>query len=194
MRFHTDNSFLMRYYNNPGGVISKAAYSITGDLGFEWGGGVTPFGSIDANLTTSGQSASGGQNFISGMAYNRIWFLNDVFGWTVGGGFMHNPGRYLVLPAPGNANPVTGGFPFTLNPGDSFDAWDASTALQYMPDPYVTWGIEFVHRHANVPYFAGSGGVTSATGTWPGGGFDPSYKPDLVQTENRLILYMLVRL
>jgi hypothetical protein len=193
LRFHTDNSFLHRYYNNPGGVLSKAAFSITGDLGFESGGGVTPFGHIDASLTTSGQAADTGQNFISGMAYHRLWFFDDLFGWTVGGGYMHNPGRYLVLAPTGNANPVTGGFPFTLNPGDTFNAWDISTALQYMPHQFSTWGIEFVHRHSSVPYFAGGGGVTSATGTWPGGGFDPTYKPDLVQTENRLIFYMLVR-
>jgi len=43
------------------------------------------------------------QNFISGMFYNRLWFTDEQFGWTFGGGFMHNPGRYLVLTPTGVA-------------------------------------------------------------------------------------------
>jgi len=99
-----------------------------------------------------------------------------------------------VLPPTVNANPVNGASPFTMNPGHPFEAWDTSTGIQYMPGPYSTWGVEFAHRHASVPYFAGPGGVTSATGTWPGGGFDPSYVPDLVPTENRVIFYLLFRM
>ena len=55
-------------------------------------------------------------------------------GWTVGGGFMHNPGRYLVLPPTGAANPFNAlnTHAFTLNAGDQFDAWDASTTLQIL--------------------------------------------------------------
>ena len=194
VRFHSDNSFLMRYYVNPGGFATRAALSLTADIGFENGGGVTPFGNIASNVTTNGKPATGGQNFLSWMLYNRIWFT-DIFAWTIGGGMMHNPGRYLVLPPTGGASPYNGGqYAFTMNPGDPFDAWDFSTGIQYMPSEYITWGAEYVHRHASVPYFAGPGGVTSATGTWPGGGFDPTYKPDLVQTEDRLIFYMLFRM
>jgi hypothetical protein len=185
LRFHSDNSLLIRYFNMPGrSLVTKAAFSLTGDLGFESGAGVSPFG----------ESHLPAQNFIAGMLYHRLWFLEDHVGWTVGGGVMHNPGRYLVLPPTGNANPLTGGFPFTMNPGDPFNAWDLSTAIQYMPDEYSTWGIELVRRSASVPYFAGPGGVTSATGTWPGGGFDPSYRPDLRTTETRIIASMLFRM
>jgi hypothetical protein len=183
IRVHSDNSFLFRYYNNPGGRISKAAFSVTGDLGFESGAGVTPFG------------GDGGpaQNFISGMVYHRIWFLNDLLGWTVGTGRMHNPGRYLVLLPTGVAATT-----FTQNAGDVFDAWDAQTNIQYMPNEYVTWGIELVHREANVPYFAGHGGVTSPNGYNPPlapPGFDPTtFQPDLVKSETRLIFSLIFRM
>src|ERR1700740_3151451 len=41
-RFHSDNSLLVRYYNNKKSTgISQAAFSLTGDLGFETGGGVS---------------------------------------------------------------------------------------------------------------------------------------------------------
>ena len=31
------------------------------------------------------------------MFYNRLWFDNDKYGLTIGGGQINNPGRYLVL-------------------------------------------------------------------------------------------------
>ena len=179
LRFHSDNSFLLRYYQNRGGLLSKAAFSVTGDLGFESGGGVTPFGG----------NAGPAQNFISGMAYHRLWFFNDLLGWTVGGGAMHNPGRYLVLLPTGNAATT-----FTANPGDKFDAWDFSTSIQYMPNEFSTWSIEAVHRAANVPYFAGRGGVTSSNGYNPPLGDPTGFVPDLQKSETRIILSLLFRM
>src|SRR5262249_642771 len=44
LRFHSDNSFLARYYNSPKSFLDRAAFSITADFGFENGQGVTPFG------------------------------------------------------------------------------------------------------------------------------------------------------
>ena len=77
--------------------ITRAAFSVTGDIGFENGGGVTPFG--------NGKTGAPAQNFISGMVYNRLWF-GEHFAWTIGGGYMHNPGRYLVLAPTGDASPI----------------------------------------------------------------------------------------
>lgn len=199
VRFHSDNSVLVRYYKNPSAFISQAAFSITGDIGFEQGGGVSGFSG------RGGGTLPGGQNFVSGMAYNRVWFMNNLFAWTVGGGFMHNPGRYLVLLPTGVANSA-----FTANPGDLFDAWDCSTNIQYMPNQYSTWVLEVVHREANVPYFAGPGGVTSPNGYKsapelnppPGSGPGslavvpgaPDFQPDLRREETRIILALLFRM
>jgi hypothetical protein len=207
VRFHSDNSLLIRYYNSPGKLLHRAAFSITGDLGVESGAGVTPFGGAGgpncrANALATGRDPAGlkdcTQNFIAAMAYNRLWFANDLIGWTFGGGFMHNPGRYLVLPPTGAANPFNAlnTNMFTMNPGDKFDAWDASTTLQIMPSEYITWSVELVYRHANVPYFAGRGGVTSATGYYPANiqsYGDPNFVPDLRKDETRINLAMLVR-
>ncbi|PZF73861.1 outer membrane beta-barrel protein [Taibaiella soli] len=192
-RFHSDNSFLYRYYNNPTSKgITKMAFSLTGDIGFENGGGVTAFG------------GSGGpaQNFVSGMFYNRIWFAKSKLAWTIGGGVMTNPGRYLVLLPTGDASPLPnpndptqtiGTHPFTANPGDKFTGWDASTNIDWMPNQSITFRAEYVHREANVPYFAGAGGVTSPTGytTTP---LPADWKPDLVKSESRLIFAVLFRL
>lgn len=194
-RFHSDNSFLLRYYNNPtSSGISRMAFSLTGDIGFEKGGGVNGF----KDDAVKGPK----QYFASAMFYNRIWFNKNKFAWTVGGGIMNNPGRYLVLyptgqasplPNPNNPTQTEGAFPFSANPGDAFKGWDFSTNVDYMPNQSLTIRAEVVNRNTNVPYFAGAGGVTSQTGysTAP---LDPAWRPDLVKSETRIILAALFRL
>lgn len=193
-RFHSDNSFLLRYYKSTASKgISQMAFSLTGDIGFENGGGVKAF---------SGDSATPSQYFLSAMFYNRIWFHKNKFAWTIGGGLMTNPGRYLVLYPTGDASPLPnpynptqtiGTHPFSANPGDQFKGWDCSTNFDWMPNQSLTVRIEYVHRHASVPYFAGRGGVTSPTGytTTP---IPAGWAPDLVNTEDRLIFALLFRL
>ena len=195
-RFHSDNSVLWRYYNNPNSNgITKMAFSLTADIGFEKGGGVNGF--------TDGDTIQGpAQYFASAMIYNRIWFAKNKFAWTIGGGWMKNPGRYLVLYPTGQASPLpsatnptqtAGAFPFSANPGDQFEGWDFSTNIDYMPTQNLTFRLEYVHREANVPYFAGKGGVTSQTG-YTVTALDPAWRPDLVKAEDRLILVLLFRL
>jgi len=194
IRFHSDNSLLVRYFNQPSAKgISKAAFSSTFDLGFESGDGVGGF---------NGTAANPSQYFVSGMVYNRVWFNKNKMAWTIGGGYMTNPGRYLVLyptgdasplPNPSNPTQTQGTHPFSANPGDEFKGWDCSTNFDFMPNQSITFRAEFVHRESSVPYFAGSGGVTSPTGytTTP---LPSDWKPDLVKMENRIIFAVLFRI
>ncbi len=195
-RFHSDNSLLLRYYNNPSSNgITKAAFSLTADVGYEKGGGVNGFKNGDS---TKGPA----QYFASAMFYNRVWFAKNKMAWTVGGGVMTNPGRYLVLyptgqasplPNPNNPTQTEGAFPFSANPGDQFKGWDLSTNIDFMPNQSLTFRAEVVTRHSTVPYFAGKGGVTSQTGysTTP---LDPTWRPDLVKDETRVLFAVLFRL
>ncbi len=195
-RFHSDNSFLLRYFNRPDAKgISRIAFSLTTDFGFEKGGGV--------NGVKNGDSIQGpAQYFASVMFYHRTWFAKNKLAWTIGGGLMTNPGRYLVLYPTGQASPLPdptdptrteGAFPFSANPGDMFSGWDCSSNIDYMPNQSITFRAEFVYRNSSVPYFAGRGGVTSQTGysTTP---LDPAWRPDLVKSESRLIFVMLFRI
>jgi hypothetical protein len=126
-RIHSDDSYEYRYLNRKHGFVTKAAFSFTGDFGFENGDGVTPFGK-GVKGTPSYLPA---QNFISGMLYNRLWFgEKQKFAWTVGGGYMHNPGQYLVLAPTGYADTL---FQKQTGPGSTFDAWDYSTSVDYFP-------------------------------------------------------------
>jgi hypothetical protein len=194
VRYHTDDSIEIKYYDKPENFISKMAFSLTGDLGCEHGGGV----SCDTN------SAKGPkQDFLGFMFYNRWWFDRDKFGLTVGGGKINNPGRYLVLLPPINGATAASGTPyFTENPGDPFKALDASATVDYMPSQYITFRWEFDHRAANVPYFSGPGGITpTSCPTAPivenicgsPGALVPGFTPDLKKIENRIDLAILVK-
>jgi Putative beta-barrel porin-2, OmpL-like. bbp2 len=202
VRYHTDDSIEIKYYDNKERFLDKAAFSLTGDMGCEHGGGVS----------CAGNSAKGPkQSFLGYMFYNRFWFDNDKYGLTLGGGQINNPGRYLVLLPPINGATAASGTPyFTENPGDPYKAWDVSGTFDWMPSQYITFRWEYNHRAANVPYFSGSGGVTPPAGNTfgaPGalvclnGSVAPStgcgavglWQPDLRKTENRLNMAILVK-
>jgi hypothetical protein len=187
VRYHTDDSIQYKYLDRPGAkYISKAAFSLTGDAGCEHGGGVS----------CHGNSAKGPkQSFLGFMLYNRLWFDRNLFGLTVGGGRINNPGRYLVLLPPINGANATSGTPyFTENPGDKYKAWDVSTTFDYMPSQYITWRLEYNHRAANVPYFSGPGGITPPGGNQGApGSLVPGWTPDLRNSENRMTGAILVK-
>lgn len=158
-RIHTDNSIEVKYFDRPDNRLDKMAFSLTGDMGCEYGAGVSCHGD-----TKGGPK----QSFLGFMAYNRFWFHRDLFGLTLGGGKINNPGRYLVLLPPINGESAitasTNSPYFTENPGDPFKAWDSSVTFDYMPKQYITFRWEYDYRHANVPYWTGRGGITPPGG------------------------------
>ena len=191
-RYHTDNSVQVKYYDHPDRFLDKMAFTVTGDAGCETGGGV--------NCTGNKKDAAGNiiafkQSFLGFMVYHRWWFKNDRYAFTLGGGKINNPGRYLVLLPPINGATATSGTPyFTENPGDPFKAWDISGTYDYMPSQYITFRWEFNHRHANVPYFSGPGGVTPPGGNQgPAGSLVSGFFPDLRHTEDRATMAILVK-
>jgi hypothetical protein len=185
-RLHTDDSIQVKYFDRPGGHVSKAAFTVTIDAGCEYGGGVSCSG---------GTPDRPSQNFLGFMAYHRVWFNADRAAITVGGGAIRNPGRYLVLIPPINGATASTGTPyFTANPGDPFTAWDAQIAADYLPSEHATFRAELNHRSASAPYFSGPGGVTP-----PGGNTGtpevrvPGWTPDLRKSETRFTLALLVK-
>ncbi len=154
-RLHTDNSVEVKYYDQPWKRLDKMAFSFTGDLGCEYGAGVSCHG-----------DAKGGpkQSFAGFMIYNRMWFKRDLYGLTVGGGQINNPGLYLVLvPAINGETAASSALNspyFAMNPGDPFKASDGTVTFDYMPTQWLTWRWEYGYRHASVPYWSGRGGMT----------------------------------
>jgi hypothetical protein len=212
-RIHTDNSVEVKYYDKPEKTLDKMAFSFTGDLGCEYGSGVSCYGDHKGGPK---------QSFVGYMVYNRFWFHRDLFGLTIGGGQINNPGRYLVLVPPINGataiTAATNAPYFTGNPGDPFKAWDSSITFDYMPKQYITFRAEYDYRHANVPYWTGQGGITPPTGntgapqfyvcsngsssgqtglgaaeTACGGGLSSVWFPDLRKNESFIDLSIMVK-
>jgi hypothetical protein len=213
-RIHTDDSVEVKYFDKPERTwLDKMAFSLTGDLGCEYGSGVSCYGDHKGGPK---------QSFVGWMGYNRFWFHRDLFALTLGGGQINNPGRYLVLIPPINGETAvtaaTNSPYFTGNPGDPFKAWDSSITFDYMPRQYITFRAEYDYRHANVPYWTGAGGITPPGGnngapeffacsngsssgqvllgaaeTACGGGSSSVWFPDLRKNESFIDLSILVK-
>jgi len=204
-RYHEDDSQEWKYFERPGKGLDRMAFTVTEDFGCETGGGVV--------CTHGGRNGRPpAQNFTGIMAYHRWWFHKDMFSFNVGGGVVNNPGRYLVLLPPIDGANATSGTPyFTENPGDKFRAYDYQLAAEYMPSQWVTWHVEYTQRGANVPVFAGPGGMTPPGGnnglpaqyTCNDGTSSPTgacgnngglWSPDLRKQERRWIFSLMVKL
>ena len=212
-RIHTDDSVEIKYYDRPEKTLDKMAFSVTGDMGCEYGAGVSCY---------SDKKGGPKQSFIGYMVYNRFWFHHDLFGLTIGGGQINNPGRYLVLLPPINGETAvtaaTNSPYFTANPGDPFKAWDSSITFDYMPKQYITFRAEYDYRHASVPYWTGQGGITPPGGnnnfpqyytcsngsssgqstlggaeTACGGGINSVWFPDLRKDESFIDLSIMIK-
>jgi hypothetical protein len=90
----------VKYYDRPERFLDRMAFSLTGDAGCETGGGVSCLGNHGTNQK---------QSFLGYMFYNRFWFRKDLYGLTLGGGKINNPGRYLVLLPPINGATAASG-------------------------------------------------------------------------------------
>jgi len=186
-RVHADYSAQVKYYDKPKAFLDKAAFTITGDLGCEYGGGAPAWGSPSGTGALDPKGASpekgtsstytGGvnchnskngrpkQDFAGWMAYTRFWFKKDLYAVTLGGGQMNNPGRYLtLLPPINNATATTGTPYFTENGGDRAKMHDGTVTFDYMPSQYVTFRLEESYRYSDVPYWTGRGGITPPGG------------------------------
>jgi hypothetical protein len=179
-RVHADYSAQVKYYDKPTAFFDKAAFTITGDAGCEYGGGPSS-GAYDPNGYSpemgSSSTYSGGVNchnskngkpkqmFVGTMAYARFWFKKDLYAVTLGGGLMNNPGRYLTLLPPINGATATTGTPyFTENAGDRAQMHDGTITFDYMPSQFITFRLEQGYRYSDVPYWTGRGGITPPGG------------------------------
>ena len=153
-RIHTDDSIEIKYYDKPENTLDGMAFSLTGDLGCEYGSGVSCYGDKKGRAQAELYRLDGAEPLL---------VYRDLFGVTVGGGQINNPGRYLVLIPPingeGAISAATNSPYFTGNPGDPFKAWDSSITFDYMPKQYITFRAEYDYRHASVPYWTGRGGT-----------------------------------
>lgn len=177
-RFHHDNSIVARYYHKPAGQlrgITQAAFSLNTHYGFQ-----------------SGDGLRARDNFMTGTSLaNRIWFAKNKLALTVRAGFVQNPSRYLSFtPAVAGAD---GSNAFLDTDPGKLTAKEVTGTFDVMPNDFVTFRFEYLHRTANVPYFAGRGGTTSPSG-YADQPIPAGWQPDLRRTENRAIVSVNFRL
>ncbi len=169
-RFHTDNSIEYKYYENSETKLDRMAFSITADAGCEEGYGVACMGSAGHKIFSPAIGSTPAtpyykQSFLGWMTYNRWWFDKDRYAITAGGGYVNNPGRYLVLLPPINgATAVTGSAYFPEDPGLNYHGEDGTFTYDFMPRQFITYRVEYGYRHSDVPYWAGRGGSTPPGG------------------------------
>jgi len=100
-RIHTDNSIELKYYDKPKQFLDKMAFTLTGDMGCEYGGGPpsgapavkgfspetgaadTYSGGVNCHSSQNGKPK---QEFLGWMMYQRFWFKKDIWAITLGGG------------------------------------------------------------------------------------------------------------
>jgi len=167
-RIHTDDSIEVKYWEHKEDLgLDRMAFTFTADAGCEYGGTKTiPGSQTNCFNNRHGQFK---QSMVGYMAYNRFWFHKDLFGVTVGGGVLDNPGRYLTLLPPINGATAVAGSPyFPEAPGLKYKAWDSTVTFDYMPSEWITFRAETGYRYADVPYFSGRHGITP-----PGGDVAP---------------------
>ena len=177
-RFHHDNSIVARYYHKdkkgPLHGITQAAFSLNSHYGFQSGTDV------------AGNDVKARDNYMVGTSFaNRIWFAKNKMAFTARAGFVKNPSRYLSF------NPSVVGF--TDPDASKLTAKEVTGTFDIMPSDFVTFRVEYLHRSANVPYFAGPGGTTSPSG-YADQPLPANYVPDLRDYENRVIFAVNFRL
>ncbi|MBL7911929.1 MAG: porin [Bacteroidia bacterium] len=181
LRFHHDNSIVARYFHKAESKsISQMALSINSHYGFQKG-------------MNNGDTITSKQHFMYGTAItNRIWFNKNKVALSLRGGFISNGGTYLAFsPSPSTPNAYTD--EFNTQPYKPITILDGTATVDFMPNDYFTFRIEYGYRQANIPYFVGPGGTTSSTG-WTNIPSTPTWKPDLRKVENRITLALNIRL
>ncbi|HTB23518.1 MAG TPA: outer membrane beta-barrel protein [bacterium] len=193
IRLHSDNSILWRDYKaaNPKAFISMNAWSLTGDIGGQDGEMYTGATASNPQGYTNVGPLHGNNEeaFFGAMLYNHTT-ISDMFAFNFGGGFVNNPGQYLILAPPvliqtgqyagqlatagsygaavaeydTNPNPHAQQIIPNEAPGSSFIGKDFQVSFDYTPNQYLLYRIEYDCEQTNQPYYTGTNGISGPDG------------------------------
>lgn len=190
MRFHHDNSIVVRYYKNKESKgLSQAAFSLNSHYGFQ-------------SNHSNGDTLKANQNFMTGASFaNRFWFHKNKLGLSLRADYLNNQSvvngkntsPYLAF-TPAVSSTVPNDYDIAINQNKKLELFQFTTTFDVMPNDFVTFRLEYVYRQANMPYFAGHGGTTSPSGFTNGPTTITPWKPDLKKEEHRITLAINFRL
>lgn len=176
-RYHHDHSVVARVMKEPeSNGLSQVAFSLNNHFGFE-----------------SGEGKTYNTHFMAGSSFaTRLWFNKNTIGLTLRSDYVTNPGLHLAyVPSPVTPNDFTDAI--ANDPLQRISIGQATVTVDYMPNDFATFRLEYGYRAANHPYFAGRGGTTSPDG-WSATPIPVDWRPDLEKTEHRLTGAINIRL
>lgn len=190
LRFHHDNSIVARYFKDAESKgITQAAFSLNSHYGFQ-------------SNNQEGDIVKAKDNFMVGTSLaNRIWFNKNKMALTLRGDYMTNQSvvngvnvsPYLAF-TPAATGDIPNNYDEAIANGEKLKIFQFTTTFDIMPSDFVTFRVEYGYRNSSVPYFAGSGGTTSASGWTNGPTGTTPWAADLKKTENRITLAVNFRL
>ena len=199
-RLHHDHSILYKYAERKGAKgLSRAAWCLTNHIGVQSGNLQTVVSKGGDTLYRGGSIKASDSYVLATALSNRFWFCNNLFTFSQRIEYLNNPGRYLS-PVPGagfpNGQTVEGykvSTPAGYNPlANNLHVWGITAGFEILPTEFLTFRIEYVHRAADIPYFAGPNGVTPNYKNLNKG--ETSFTPDLRKTENRISISVNARI
>lgn len=190
LRFHHDNSIVARYFKNKESKgISQMALSLNSHYGFQ-------------SNNEEGDMVKASENFMVGSSLaNRIWFNKNKMAVTLRGDYMTNQSvvngvntsPYLAF-TPAATGDIPNNYDEAIANGEKLKIFQFTTTFDIMPSDFVTFRLEYGYRNASIPYFAGPGGTTSASGWTNGPTGDTPWAADLKKSENRITVAVNFRL
>ena len=178
-RIHTDDSVEIKYYDKPGKTLDKMAFSFTGDLGCEFGPSTTTSAGVylqgvgchgdrkDAKSLGGDYFQAGvnpKQSFIGYMLYNRAGSRKNVRIDPRRRPDQQSRTLSRAAPAYQRRDRAFGGDQCALLHGESRRTRSRPgirrSRLTTCRGSGITFRWEYDYRHASVPYWSGTGGVT----------------------------------
>lgn len=160
-RLFTDNTVQWKYaVGGEGKPYKHHAVAAVADLGYN-----------TASTAPGGAAATP----LGGLALLHRTEFNDQWAATVRGSTFYDPQGLVALALPGGGSAPAGLMPAEL-----------SANVDYKPQPWVLYRLEYRHDLANVPYISGPGGITAPAGT-------TGFTPDYVRAGDRVTANVTVR-
>lgn len=170
LRVYSDNNLQVRYYKGAASSLLRSlSLSLVGDLGYEH----------------RGNAPSG---WMGGFALSNRFDFGPRWKATVRGDFIRDETQAITPKFPvGAAYPWPGKGPLS--------AGGLTATVDFWPSPWLVTRLEYAHRAANQPFFAGPDGITGPDGLLPTSpAAAATFTPDLRTFDDRLMLNVTLRL
>jgi hypothetical protein len=174
LRPYSDSNIQIRYYKGGPKTIESAAFSLTGDLGYE-------LRTVPQVPNTNPRSGFMGGVSLSHRLVIRKWIANTLRGDF----FFDETGAIVPLLPLGN--------PYSLPYVPPWWFYGVSVTLDFIPSPWIVFRVEYAHRQSNRAYFSAHGGITGPNGVQtPTAVF--GFQPDLLDYDDRVVVNATLRL